>query len=157
MSNRRAHALRMHHSHIHSPVDDIESFYYTVLWATAFNDGASGGKHNGTEIQHFRDMIAGDRRELAVFLAEILSPRGAMAEYGQFFAQSLDLLALWRAKYSALSRAWSRVRYEAAALDGEEKQKYLGLNFLNHGYRGVGEYLELVHEHRASLQGTVEV
>jgi len=42
---------------------------------------------------------------------------------------------------------------QAAELDGREKEKHLGRNLLTYGYRGVGEYFELVHEHRGSLQG----
>ena len=42
-----------------------------------------------------------------------------------------------------------------SALSGEDMKKYLGLNFLIYGYRDVGEYLELVHEHRALLQELV--
>ena len=43
----------------------------------------------------------------------------------------------------------------AKELSGEDMKKYLGLNFLIYGYRDVGEYLELVHEHHALLQELV--
>ena len=45
----------------------------------------------------------------------------------------------------------------AKELSGEDMKKYLGLNFLIYGYRDVGEYLELVHEHRALLQELVYI
>jgi len=41
---------------------------------------------------------------------------------------------------------------QAAGLDGGEREKHLGRNLLTYGYRGVGEYFELVYEHRGSLQ-----
>ena len=33
-------------SYLHSPVDNLESFYHTAQGAVAFNNGASGKKHN---------------------------------------------------------------------------------------------------------------
>ena len=77
-----------------------------------------------------------------------LHPAWAEAEYGPFFARSLFLLAPWHTKVMQQSCEWMDVKYQADELYGEDKERYLGLNFLIHGYRGVGEYLELVHKHR---------
>ena len=61
MSNKLVATLGKPRPHLHSPVDDLQSFYYTTQWAVAFNDGTSGGKYDGPEIQDFREMIAGDK------------------------------------------------------------------------------------------------
>ena len=137
--------------YLHSPVDDLESFYYTAQWAAAFNDGASGGRFNGPEIQEFRKMIAGGERAQATDEVTSLSPRSAGAQYGPFFALSLPLLASWWSKFVALRRHWTDVLDDASLGDGEDREKYLRLNFYIFGYRGVAEYLELVHEHCESL------
>ena len=76
-------------------------------------------------------------------------------EYGPFFAHSLAFLSPGLAKLAALGRRWEQVMEDTEALSDGEKVKYLGLNFLVCGYRDVGEYLELVHEHRALLQEVV--
>ena len=141
--------------HLHSPVDDLESFYYTAQWAAAFNDGASGGRHDGIEIQDLREMISGDRRERATNMVreERLSPD--TTEYGPFLTRSLYLLTPWQDKLGTLIRDWNRVMRNAASRGDEDKKEYLRLNFLVYSYRGVGEYLELVHKHRELLQGAV--
>jgi len=153
MSDDLRMALWTMDPYLHSPVDDLFSFGYTVQWAAAFNDGASGRKHDGTKIQRFREMIADDRRGDAVMLLGRLAP--SLAEHGPFFVQSLVLLVPWWTKLSALARDWSFAMEHTDALKGKDKEERLRLNFLTFGYRGVGEYFELVHEHRASLQAAV--
>src|SRR5258705_1183914 len=93
MSSRLVNTLRTTKPYLHSPVDDLESFYYTAQWAVAFNDGASGGRYNGIELQDFREMIAGSEREQAnAMVRDELCPIPSEAEYGSFFAWSLSLL-----------------------------------------------------------------
>jgi len=142
--------------YLHSPIEDLHSFYYTAQWAAAFNDGASGRKHNGIMNRKFRELVAGELRWRAVAMVQDLVPSLAVSEgYSPFFAQSLVLLGPWWARFIALNRDWSVVMSKAGALEGKDKEKYLGLNFLIFGYRGVVEYFELLHEHRASLQMAV--
>jgi len=155
MSKGLVNAVLDREPHLHSPVDDLESFYYTAQWATAFNDGASGGRHNGTTIQQFREKIAGDRREQATATITRLHPIAAETDYGPFFARSLPLLAPWRLKSDALHYDWTKVLHDASLLGDKDKEEYLHLNFLIFGYRGVGEYLELIREHRDLLQRPV--
>jgi len=137
--------------YLHSPVDDLESFYYTAQWAAAFNDGASGGRFNGPEIQEFREMIAGGERALATIKLPSLFSISTEVEYGPFFARSLPPLVSWWPKLSILHHDWAKVLYGASLHNGEDKEEYLHLNFYIFSYRGVVEYLELVHEHRESL------
>ena len=153
MSNNVRMTLGTTDHYLHSPVDDLNSFCYTAQWAAAFNDGATGEKHNGIKIQRFREMIADDRRAVAVSMVRdgLRSP-GTKAEYGPFFAQSLALLSPWWAKLALLVGDWDIEMDQASALEGKDKEERLRLNFLIFGYRGVREYFELVHEHRASLQ-----
>ena len=156
MSGRLKDTLWTAEPYLHSPVDDLESFYYTAQWAVAFNDGASGGRYNGIELQDFREMIAGSEREQAnAMVRDELCPIPSEAEYGSFFARSLSLLTPWQLKLGELDGDWNDVLYDASLRDDKGKEEYLGLNFLIYGYRGVGEYLELLHEHRASLQKAV--
>ena len=155
MSGRLASTLRTANPYLHSPVDDLESFYYTAQWAAAFNDGASGRRHDGIGIQHFRELIVGNQKDrAAIMVRDELFPRSAGMTYGPFFAQSLYLLTPWREKLAILIRDWIQLT-ETTVGHNEDKDEFLGLDFLIYGYRGVAEYLELVHEHRASLQGAV--
>jgi len=158
MSRRLVRTLWNPSPYLHSPVDDLESFYYTAQWAAAFNDGANGGKYDGSEIQKFREMIAGDMRNEAylMVLEELYPDEGGQAEaYGPFFAHSLAFLNPWLVKVNALGREWASVLKKAGEFKDEEKEKYLDFHFLVYGYRGVGEYFELIHKNRALLQGVV--
>ena len=156
MSDGLIRTLRRPEPYLHSPVDDLESFYYTVQWAAAFNDGANGRKHDGAKIQEFREMIAGDERHLATgMVRQELYPLTAGPKYGPFFASSLSLLVPWLERLATLTRGWARVENRATEFNSKDKEMHLGLNFLIYGYRGVAEYLELLHKHRESLQVTV--
>ena len=159
MSDALLNTLDIPKDHLHSPIDDLDSFFFTMQWAAAFNDGASGKRHDTREIQHFRDMISGrDRAKATIMVRDTLDPdrRSTLEEYGSFFTCSLSVLAPWIQKLVDLRRAWRRsIMNKVEDLDDEEKEKFLRSSFLVWGYRGVAEYLELVYENRASLQEEV--
>ena len=156
MSHNLRMTLRTPNTYLHSPVDDLCSFCYTAQWAAAFNDGASGGKHNGDEIRQFREMISGDQWQDAVYLVQnVLRHASQKVNYGPFFAPFLALLNPWWTKLYALVGDWHFELGEAGTPEGEDKEKRLGLKFLIFAYRGVGEYFELLHKHRGSLQVSV--
>ena len=157
MSRRLLRTLRDSKPYLHSPVDDLESFYYTAQWAAAFNDGANGGRYNGSGIQQFRDMIAGQGRNDATDMVrdELRVTRTTEVEYGPFFAHSLSLLTPWFLKRVELCLDWIHFVDRVEELDSDEREAFLRLGFLIHGYRGVAEYLELLYEHRALLKEEV--
>lgn len=57
MSVGSVDTLRSSSTYLHSPVDVLESFYYTTQWTVAFNDGWSGGRHDGKEIVKCREVM----------------------------------------------------------------------------------------------------
>ncbi|KAF9649201.1 hypothetical protein BDM02DRAFT_3268903 [Thelephora ganbajun] len=144
---------------LHSPIDDLKSFYYTTQWAAAFNDGASGEKYVGNKIERFRKMIAGSAYEWewAKALVQNVHPTSArvVEEYGPFFAQSLVILRPWSTNFGSLGADWEEAIDQTEALDDRDKEKHLAWNFLIFAYRGVKEYFQLLHRHRTSLQGAV--
>ena len=155
MSQNLVDVLWSSKSYLHSPVDDLESFYYTVQWAAAFNDGASGKKHDGGGIREFREKISGDKRLSAFREVQTRQPgfwKLKEQEYGAFFVNSAVLLGPWLKKLDALISDWLLVAAQAEALEGTKMKEHLTDSFLVYGYRGVAEYFELIHEHRASLK-----
>jgi len=158
MSQNLVDTLRSSRSYPHSPVDDLESFYYTAQWAAAFNDGATGGKHDGASIREFREMILGDGRLAATHALMLKGPdfwrEEEQQKYGAFFANSTTILRPWFGKLNTLAIDWQSVLIQARKLEDTEKE-YLADNFLVFGYRGVAEYLQLIHEHRELLGKTV--
>jgi len=156
MSQKLVKVLWSPKSYLHSPVDDLESFYYTAQWAVAFNDGASGEKHDGDGIREFREMISGENRFSAAHEVRSEYPgfwERREEEYGAFFVNSTALLRPWLKKLDALISDWSPVADQGAeALEGTKMKEHLTDSFLVYGYRGVAEYFQLIHEHRASLE-----
>lgn len=135
-----------------SPIPDFESFYYAARWAAAFNEGASGGKYHGDGIQEMRKLIMEKywvadgmiRGYCYSFWEE------RQEEYGPFFVHSVALFQPWLQKLSCLSNDWESVVGKAEGSRYVEKD--LTYNYLVYAYRGVGEYFELLHQHRALLQ-----
>ena len=156
MSQKLVDVLWSSESYLHSPVDDLESFYYTAQWAAAFNDGVKGEKHNGGEIRKFRENISGDKRLAATHMVRSEYPDFLEEEkYGAFFADSAALLHPWLGKLDILKADWSRLMTQTKKLDDTKMKEHLHDDFLAHGYRGVAEYFELIREHRASLEKVV--
>jgi hypothetical protein len=117
MSPKLVDTLRSRRTYLHSPLDDLESFYCTAQWAAAFDDGASGREYDGEEIKYFRKMIAGDRRDRASNqVRDELSvvTKQEVIDYGAFFANSLAFLNPWLMKLVILRREWRLVMEQAA-------------------------------------------
>ena len=158
MSQHLLNTLRISRPHFHSPVDDLQSFYYTAQWAAAFNDGASGRKYDSNDIREFREMISSKNRFAATYI--VLSRRYEFWKeveqaYGPFFTHSAAILHPWLQSLNTLTAEWSSIPIRAEELDDAKRKEYLVGNFLVYGYRGVGEYFELIHEHRALLEMAV--
>jgi len=155
MSQDLLNTLWVSRPHFHSPVDDLQSFYYTAQWAAAFNDGASGEKYDSNDIREFREMISGGRRFAADHIVLSKNHDFMARAYGSFFAHSAAILQPWLQRLNTLAADWSSIMTHAEKLDDAERKDYLDYNFLVYGYRGVGEYFELIHEHRALLETAV--
>ena len=160
MSRKLRIALKAQHLHpyLHPPVDDLESFY-TAQWAVAFNDGASGRKQDGDGIRRFREMISGGERSAASDFFRLSRHGRALTRvaqtYNSFFVHSAAILHPWLYKLDTPVIDWVSIIIRAEDLDDAKRKNYLDYNFLGYGYRGVGEYFELIHEHRALLEVAV--
>ena len=76
-------------------------------------------------------------------------------EYSAFFANSAALLRPWLRKLYILEADWSRLMDQAEDLEDTKMKEHLANNSMVYGYRGVEEYFELIHGHRASLEKVV--
>jgi len=152
MSQSLVNVLWFPKPYLHSPVDDLESFYYTAQWAVAFGNGGSGKKHDGDGVREFREMISGDKRLLAV--GDIRNTHHDVweeEEYGAFFVNSTALLHPWLEKLEDLRTDWRSLAAQTKKLKNTNTKEHLADNFLVYGYRGVAEYFELLHQHGGSL------
>ena len=125
--------LRAKWGHLHSPVDDLESFFWVVVWSVVFNKGGTGTK--SAEEQDIRDCLTRGNRDEAMRLYSILSDDG---EHRNITQRLRNVLFEW----------WIRVRDRYTVWSKEvlkSKLKDAG-----------GEYY-LPHFHRYALQGVVDV
>ena len=115
-------------------------------------------KQDGDKIRQFREMISGGERSAAGDLFR-LNPHGIWKRmtqtYGSFFAHSAAILQPWLRKLDTLVVNFSSIIAQAEGLDDAKRKDYLDYNFLVYGYRGVGEYFEIIHEHRELLETAV--
>jgi len=119
----------------------------------------SGGKHDGAGIRRFREKMSGDKRLSAIDEVRWKYPdfwERREQEYGAFFVKSAALLHPWLKKLDILMADWARLMDQAEYFEDTKMKEHLTDNFFIYGYRGVVEYFELIHEHRASLEGSLD-
>lgn len=150
-------SMQCNTSRVNRPIDDLEWFYYTARWAAAYNEGASGGKYNGDEIRKFRKMIMNERNDADMMIRGYRHGFWEQKQegYGPFFVRSVALLHQWSRKLRISFDDWISLREETRGHSDAEKEEYLAYHFLIHAYRGVGEYFEILYQHRALLQEAI--
>ncbi|KAF7325742.1 hypothetical protein MKEN_00424600 [Mycena kentingensis (nom. inval.)] len=145
MSNRLLDAKAKQISFlIHSPIDDLFSFYYTTQWAAAFH-----GNVVPSDLQSLRSDLAGGRGQRArgtETIRELVSTAGLRAQYGRFLVLLAPILKLWNAKLVELQGEWRVAQEELdnSVLHGKEIREMQTIPFLAFGYRGIAEFAELI-------------
>lgn len=145
--------------HVGDPIGELESFYYVALLAATFNEGASGGKYNGDDIQDFRKMITDEFKWIDANGMVWRYPYEYWEQqregYGPFFVHSMAVLPEWSQKLRNLSHDWLPLDDLPKRYGIGEDEEDLAYDLLIHLYRGVGEYFEILYRRRALLQEAV--
>jgi hypothetical protein len=144
MSPRIRGAMKSEDPYLHSPLDDMYSFFYVAVWATLWNTKKG---HTKREDIWRRDLRSQDAREAMVL--DLLDQRHRkVIPYAPIIVGMLPVLDDWWIKLSALSRSSS------ANLD--EDQGILCLAYFDQlAYHGVADFVQIVKEHCQHIQ-TVE-
>ncbi|KAJ6466978.1 hypothetical protein C8R45DRAFT_838996 [Mycena sanguinolenta] len=129
--------------YLHSPVDDLHSFYFVAQWAATFH--TSDGDRDRPWLQQLRHQLAGIGRDRATFEIRALQLESDQEEYGDFLPKCGGFLSDWDGKLSKLERDYKGA-YAAVANDDVGRLRSL---FMTFAYRGVADYMELF----AQLEG----
>ncbi|KAF7325785.1 hypothetical protein MKEN_00429000 [Mycena kentingensis (nom. inval.)] len=152
MSNRLLDAKAKQIPFLHSPIDDLFSFYYSTQWAAAFH-----GDDVPSDLQSLRSDLAsggGQRARGTETIRELVSTAGLRAQYGRFLILLVPVLKLWNAKLVELQGEWrvAQEELEARELPAQEMKEMQTILFLAFGYRGIAEFAELVKSNKDRLR-----
>ena len=154
MSSGNLRSLRGSEPYLHSPVDDLESFYYTMQWAAARNNGSDSGAHKIDDIKLLLARLSdtADRRFQATLSIHRMRPNNEedVQKFGTFLAKLQPVLKEWYPSIIALMQSWRTVK------DGVDGTSDVSGYYIRHAlvfaYRGVSDYLKIVHNHRDALK-----
>lgn len=153
MSSGLLRSVRLSEPYIHSPVDDLESFYYTTQWAAVCNEGSSAGGNGTDDLEVLRTRLSGsaDNRFQASLLIHRIRPNNQedVQKFGAFLPRLQPVLKEWYPSILMLLRSWRTVK---DGFDGTNVSRYYTRHALVFAYRGVADYLNIVHKHRESLR-----
>ena len=150
MSSGLLRSVRLSEPYLHSPVDDLESFYYTTQWAAVHNEGFSTGR-DGLEALRTRLSGSADNRFQATLFVHRISPNNQedVRKFGAFLPRLQPVLKEWYPSILMLIKSWRTVK---DGFDGSNVSRYHTRHALLFAYRGVADYLKIVHKHQESLK-----
>lgn len=116
---------------LHSPVDDLESFFWVALWSVLFNEDSDHLLSTGEQVLR-EELAKGNKGSAVIWMTRLGSSTGNTTR------RFLPLLKAW----------WYKVQYKDTEWeDGVEL----------HAPAGAGEEYYLPHFHHFALQGVVDV
>ena len=153
MSSGLLRSIRLSEPYLHSPVDDLESFYYTAQWAAVNNEGSDAGRIETDDLNTLRARlsVSADIRFQATLLLHRLRPDNQedIRKFGAFLPKLQPVLKEWYPSLLMLMKSWRTTKDGAGETDAS---RYYIRHALVFAYRGVADYLKIVHEHRGSLE-----
>ncbi|KAJ7603977.1 hypothetical protein DFH06DRAFT_1255604 [Mycena polygramma] len=150
MALDRQRAMIRGRDYLHSPVDDIESFFWLAFWAILFH----GHHQQRTEDDIFwQEMIAkGDYLSKCVLIGELRIAPSRPSDYSSFTAGFLPLLKKWSLIQDALSLDWIAVpKCRPQDQDKFQRAQYNLYHFHLFALRGARDVLLLLAEHYNKL------
>src|SRR5258708_6793836 len=106
MSSGLLRSLRVSEPYLHSPVDDLESLYYTMQWAAVYNDGSGTGNHESDHLEVMQARLSGcaDKRfQTTLLIHRIrLDNKEDVEKFGPFLAKLQPVFKEWYPSIIAL-------------------------------------------------------
>jgi len=154
MSSGLLRSVRLLEPYLHSPVDDLESFYYTMQWAAVHNANSSTGIRKTDYLEDLRARLsssADDRFQATLLVHRIRSDNlEDVQKFGTFLTTLQPFLEDWYPSILALIKSWRTVKDRVDGTD--DVSQYYIRHALLFAYRGVTDYLKIVHKYRESLK-----
>lgn len=137
--------------YIHSPIDDLFSFFYVGQWAAVHNDEYPTNSQN---VHSLRRQLDGTLQSRESATSDIASLTRSDI-YTPFIAQSAPILREWKSSLEELKRVWAMVELQAREekLTGTEASDFFVPQFHKFSLRGVVLYLRLLAKIQDKLEG----
>ncbi|RPD56214.1 hypothetical protein L226DRAFT_615737 [Lentinus tigrinus ALCF2SS1-7] len=153
MSTFARRAMEVNAPYLQSPVDDLFSFWHTVLWATLFHPDALKGVDKpalAAQVTGWRQDVAGTRQERNSAVREFTTEdvNDPSSAHSVLLRVMASLLIAWDASLVQL-RTQFLLAFEGCT---ERRQKLLV--FYRFAYEGVADYAELLYADREALQAS---
>jgi len=133
--------LRAKGNYLHSPVDDIESFFWVALWSVLFN--ATSGELGSDVEEPVRGYLINNDKNAAI---DEFAGFGSNKRRNPATQCFQDVITDWWGKVRDLYVKWDReVMRDAPPAAGS---KYYLPHFHRFALRGVLDVLEVLHQHR---------
>jgi len=154
MSSGLLRSVKLSEPYLHSPVDDLESFYYTMQWAAVHHDGSGTGEHETDKlkaiIQAGLSGTADDRFQASLGVHKICpNDQEDVQKFGAFLTKLQPVFKAWYPLIFGLVKSWRTVK---DGVDGDDVSRYYIRHALVFAYRGVTDYLKIIHKHRELLR-----
>ncbi|KAJ7349317.1 hypothetical protein DFH08DRAFT_959475 [Mycena albidolilacea] len=132
--------------YIHSPVDDIQSFFWLAVWAVLFNSRPH--TRSRSEFIWGQNLRSGVRAVKSDFVNELMTTVRSLRGRGPIGTQVFPLLQDWWRRQRDLAEEWQRNVVAEAAKIPEHEVDNIRCFYLHHFHlyalRGVKEFLDLV-------------
>ncbi|KAJ3964444.1 hypothetical protein EV361DRAFT_955942 [Lentinula raphanica] len=145
--------------YVHSPTDDMESFFWVGLWATLRNKNFS--RTFTTEQQFAASLTTEGRDSTAIKIRQdssFIATRRPKRPYSALLRAMAPVLSEW---YTTVNQLQSDYEVEESEDDDEEGhdtdphlEEKLMLRFHRFAYRGVLEFIKVFENHRETLRKT---
>ncbi|KAJ6512170.1 hypothetical protein C8R47DRAFT_684062 [Mycena vitilis] len=135
--------------YVHSPVDDIQSFFWLAMWAVLFN--AKPQTRSPAELQWQQSMRSGIQSEKSSISGDLMTITQGHSSIG---SQVFPLLREWWRAQRTLAEEWHEraVPVAESIMDEVKYRDFYLHHFHVYALRGVKEFLALVVQHREKLK-----
>ncbi|KAJ6512169.1 hypothetical protein C8R47DRAFT_684167 [Mycena vitilis] len=138
--------------YVHSPVDDIQSFFWLAMWAVLFNSKSQ--TRSPLELEWQQSIRSGTHSAKAS-IAAMLVTTNFLRGHSLIGTQVFPLLREWWRAQRTLAEDWHELVVPEAESISTDQVKYRDF-YLHHFHvyalRGVKEFLALVVQHREKLR-----
>ncbi|KAK7033675.1 hypothetical protein VNI00_012675 [Paramarasmius palmivorus] len=148
MSFRLHIAMEDADPHLQSPVDDLHSFFWVVMWAVMFNANLKNVVRSKQE-KHWQERLAGRACNRMAVPADMASHRHR-SDHSPIFKQMVGVLLEWYRTIEKLASDWLE-EVLAREPDEDPDNGWYPTHFHLYAYRGAAELLELMLKYQHTL------
>ncbi|KAJ7163776.1 hypothetical protein C8R43DRAFT_988621 [Mycena crocata] len=135
--------------HLQSPIDDIESFFWLLVWATLFNRHNPSSTRSKTEKEWQQWLDGADYKDKSTFTVELRRTQGSLSSITQ---ELLPLLHKWWFLQEELRSQWDKTIQPDRKEGRKGTDEFYLPHFRHFALLGVRDFLNLVVDHLVMLK-----